>query len=35
MDSEKAKLSGKGWKDLEMNIKKASSFGDTSQVLSC
>ena len=31
MGSERATLSGKGWKDLEMDIKKTSSFGDTSE----
>ena len=29
MGYEKAKLSGKGWKNLEMDIKKMSLFGDT------
>ena len=29
MGSERAKLSGKGWKDLEKGIKKSSLFGDT------
>ena len=29
MGSEKVELSGKGWKDLEMDIKKTSLFGDT------
>ena len=29
MGSERANLSGKGWKDLEMDIKKASLLGNT------
>ena len=29
MGSERAKLSGKDWKDLEMDIKKTSLFADT------
>ena len=31
MGSERAKLSGKGRKDLEMDIKKTSLFGDTEE----
>ena len=29
MGSEREKLSGKGWRDFEMDIKKASLFEDT------
>ena len=35
VDSERAKLSGKGWKDLEIGIKKTSLLGDRLKFLKC